>query len=229
MKQSSDSTFISQPAMCSITLWVSHIHNADATSRNTTRYDKHQHSVSHGHENHFHHESVTVSQMLDDFMLAEVRRPVLRRPRGHGHNKAQMNDRVTLTGNKWLLKWQITSSSAGSCMGGFSNSPGGSETDDGNQFRKLSISFYIKGLNLERTVFVVSCHSRKGWTGSLPTQHNICHYCSYRHAITPTAANKGGLNDFAQSLHYCWPLSKESCFWSLDSPKTTFSTPVPCR
>lgn len=75
------------------TLWVSHSHNADTTSRNTTHYEKHQHSVSYSQENHFHVENVTFSQMLDDFMLVQVSRPVQRPEQdfpGHEHNKPQM-------------------------------------------------------------------------------------------------------------------------------------------
>lgn len=106
MEQSSDIalTFITKPSMRS--------HCGRVTVTMPTPHPgiqvvmtKHQHSVGHDQENHFHHENVTVSQMLDDFMLVEVRCPVLRLPRGHEHNKAQMkNDRVTLTGNKRLTE-----------------------------------------------------------------------------------------------------------------------------
>lgn len=70
-----------------------------------------------------------------------------------------------------LLKWQITSSSAGSCMGGFSNSLGGQkplimET----RLEDCQRHFYIK-ITFE---FVACC---QGWTGCLPT-----HYCT-RHSL----------------------------------------------
>lgn len=78
------------------TLWASHSHNADATTRNTTHYDKHRHGAGYGPDNHFHNENVTFSQMLDDFMLVEVRRSCsetrTRFPRGHEHNKPQMKE-----------------------------------------------------------------------------------------------------------------------------------------
>lgn len=50
-----------------------HHHSADSTPRNN---DKYEHSVSYRQRNHFHDEHVTFSQMLDDFMLLEVGRPV---------------------------------------------------------------------------------------------------------------------------------------------------------
>lgn len=156
--------------------------------------------------------------MLNDFMLVHVRRPVQRAEQDFPEDMNTINHRwrrVTLTGNERLTEMcdpvKITNhiQLSGVLLGwGFSNSPGGQKPLRALRLIDLSLimetslencqyPFILKKeLNLERSCLCCQLCGQ-GWTGSLPTQHHICHYSTYTHAITHTADHKGGLHDFA--------------------------------
>lgn len=92
----------------------------DTTSRNTTHYHKHQHSVSYGQENHFHDEILFSDVGWFHACWSQTSPPTQTKWRTDEQRKQRAD------WDMWpCLKDKSHPAQRGSYMGGFSNSPGG--------------------------------------------------------------------------------------------------------